>query len=623
MYLQKQSSRLRYALALIALCCRFCAAVKGVSPQCCELAKAQNAFVNKNIPQRSYVCSQQYSPALPPAPDLAVPVSWCRDNCAGVAIYPASNSNAWALPLVTFILAAVIFSMTIPRRLSTHAPHLKLYYAILSLILDAVLLTLDTAFWVFAIMIATGPFILSGLLEIIIDFKVTGFVKSSHESIVSESEKVELLIAVLAGNLSLEAAPSDSGGRPREHTWDPVDPQRELREHFNLTNASIDDRREFSVRLRAILDSQVSFSTTVGAPVLLYIGSFIYSIVSLSATEGDADTARALAFGIWWMIIVHVSVISGSLLASNNPGPASIIHPKKRTHLSRDEQSLRADTRAQMEDRLQAKWEIRWPQSLTYENRYEPVWMWTRGKNKAQWLHRTDAWNAEDGRFKQQIQLGGLSWIFLALFSYFLVFLPCALAFWVEYATPPIGTGCRALTILFYAFCQFIFVILSAWSHFKSVKEKDYWREHPLLNALRSETLGKIVAWIILLPVWLVALFTTFAGTLMQVTGIYRNCWCGSTWHATVSLAGDTQQNRDSASSWRPAGYTAVSFLFAITYVSWWLQRRLRDDFLKIVDGLVVVPAQTQSQSQAHVVNGTPNRIPLHTLTPPNHVSHF
>lgn len=576
------SSKWRYVVGLTVLYCHFCQAVKGVSPQCCELAKNESAFVDTTIPQSSYVCDQRYSPTLAPAPDLTVPVSWCRANCADVAIYPPSDTNAWALPLVTFILAAVIFSMTIPRRLCSHAPDMPWYCALgalASLIWDALLLTADTAFWVFAIMIATGPFILSGLLEIIIDAKVTGFLSSSNQRPATESDKVELLIAVLAGNLSLEAA--GSGARP------PVDPQQELCGHFNMINASHEDKEEFSVRLRAILDSQVPFSTTVGAPVLLYIGSFIYSIVSLSATEGDADTARALAFGIWWMIIVHVSVISGSLLASNNPGPASIIHPKKRRELSRSEQIQPLENREEMEDRVQAKIERRWCQSLTYQSRYEPVWMWTRGKNKAQWLHRTNAWRATDGRFREQMQLRGLSWVLLALFSYFLVFLPCALAFWIEYATPPIGVGCRALTILVYAGCQFVFVILSAWSHFKSVKEAEYWDDHRPLGALRSKCLGKFVGWVILLPVWAIALFTTFAGTLMQITGIYRNCWCASTWHGTVYLASDTQVNRDSASFWKPAGYTAVIFLFSLTYVSWWLQRRLRNEFLKIVDGLV------------------------------------
>ena len=70
------------------------------------------------------------------------------------------------------------------------------------------------------------------------------------------------------------------------------------------------------------MDGQVPFGAAVGAPVLLYIGQFIYSLVSLSETKGDKDTARALAFGIWWMTIVHVSALSGSLLASNNPSTA-------------------------------------------------------------------------------------------------------------------------------------------------------------------------------------------------------------------------------------------------------------------------------------------------------------
>ena len=39
--------------------------------------------------------------------------------------------------------------------------------------------------------------------------------------------------------------------------------------------------------------------------------------MSSSSTKGDEDKARALAFG-WSVIISHLSVISGSLLATSN-----------------------------------------------------------------------------------------------------------------------------------------------------------------------------------------------------------------------------------------------------------------------------------------------------------------
>jgi hypothetical protein len=57
----------------------------------------------------------------------------------------------------------------------------------------------------------------------------------------------------------------------------------------------------------------------VGAPVVLFLGAFIFTIVATLANLGDEDTSLAFAFGMWYMIIPHISIVSGLLLASNNP----------------------------------------------------------------------------------------------------------------------------------------------------------------------------------------------------------------------------------------------------------------------------------------------------------------
>ena len=572
-----------------------CIAVQGVSDKCCELAKDSLAFVNKTVPQGDYTCGQQFSPTNSPAPDLAVSYEWCTDNCPGIALYPPNHTNAWALPLVTFILAAVIFSMTIPRRFGSRTPHLPWKFIVASLVMDALIVVLDTVFWVFAIMIATAPFILSGLFEIIIDIKVTRYVSMVHrqQHQLAEAEVIELLTAVLAGNLNIEGVPIVEGKA--------ANPQEDLKRELDITTPQNDMREKISVRLSNMLDGQVPFSTTVGAPVLLYIGSFIYSILSLSGTKGDKDTARALAFGIWWMIIVHVSVISGSLLASNNPSLASMINPKRREQSSLAQRREYANQRQEMEDRFQAHIEAFAfaPIKLSYDNLYEPVWMWTRGKNKALWLRNTKAW--ERLWFRERMTLSAPGWIFLTVGSYSLVFLPCALAFWIEYTTPPIGVGCRALTILFYAGCQLIFVVLSAWSHFKAAHGgehgHEYWQRHSWLNSLRRKRVGISVAVLVFLPTWVVAVLATFLGTLAQITGIFQNCWCGASFHANVSLASDTEEDRRSSRNWNIAGYVAAGFLFVITYGSWWCQRFLRDVFLKRVELL----RQEQSDNQPTV----------------------
>ena len=417
----------------------------GYSNQCCDLALQTLAYLNKSIPQDSYKCGQAYEPDIPPAPPLLVPLSWCRQKCSGYGLSTPSDIDAWAAPLFQYILPAVIFSMTIPRRLVLEPPrwffdfnltHMNgLIKALFSLCVAGMIVTLDTAIWVFVIMVAPAPFIFSGLLEIVLDYRIIRNMMSSHTGQGEDQpvgldrvQRVELLTAVLAGNLGIEGVPAD--------------PQEELGLVLDVNKHP----EEVELRLGAMLACQYPFGAAVGAPILLYIGSFVYTLVTIRNSDGDKKTARALAFGIWWMNIVHVSAISGCLLASNNPHTAAAIVKLRRIKVGLQERLGYANKRSEIEDKIQARLEAWSRLSLSYKARYEPVWMWTRGKSKAGWLRRTSAWKQHWFREKVEMTLSG--WVLLAFVGYSLVLFPCALAFWIEYSTPAKGVGCRSLTIL-------------------------------------------------------------------------------------------------------------------------------------------------------------------------------
>ena len=417
----------------------------GLSSQCCNLALHTSAYLNKSIPQGDYKCGQVYGANIQPAPPLSVPLSWCLQKCSGYDLSAPSDIGAWAAPLIQYILPAVIFSMTIPRRLVLEPPkwffdfdltHMNgLVKALLSLCVAGMIVSLDTATWVFVIMVAPAPFIFSGLLEVVFDYRIIRNLMSSHTDQgqdqpvgLNRFQRVELLTAVLAGNLGIEGVPAD--------------PQQELRKVLDINERP----EEVEVRLGAMLACQYPFGAAVGAPILLYIGSFVYTLVTIRNTVGDNSTARALAFGIWWMNIVHVSAISGCLLASNNPTTAAAIVKLRRISVGLKDRLGYANKRSEMEDKIQARLEAWSRLPLSYKARYEPVWMWTRGKNKAGWLRRTSAWNQP--WFRRKIEMTIPGWIFLAFMAFLIVFFPCALAFWIEYSTPARGVGCRSLTIL-------------------------------------------------------------------------------------------------------------------------------------------------------------------------------
>ncbi|CAK7232161.1 hypothetical protein SCUCBS95973_008166 [Sporothrix curviconia] len=68
-----------------------------------------------------------------------------------------------------------------------------------------------------------------------------------------------------------------------------------------------------------MLHCQYSFGSVIGAPVVFFLGGFIFALLQSLDTLGDEDIAEGLAFGQWYMTIPHIAIVSGLLLAGNNP----------------------------------------------------------------------------------------------------------------------------------------------------------------------------------------------------------------------------------------------------------------------------------------------------------------
>ncbi|KAI5360072.1 hypothetical protein Slin15195_G119340 [Septoria linicola] len=110
------------------------------------------------------------------------------------------------------------------------------------------------------------------------------------------------------------------------------------------------------------MSAQGDFGVVVGAPVAFFLGGFIYNIVDLLGDAAFQDPAITLAFGVQWMIVVHVAIVSGCLLASNNPSAICVLSGlPPPTALAQSAFSM-------------------------YKTRFQPVSMLERGSNKTAWL---------------------------------------------------------------------------------------------------------------------------------------------------------------------------------------------------------------------------------------------
>ncbi|KAF5627603.1 glycoside hydrolase family 3 [Fusarium sp. NRRL 25303] len=601
---------------------------------CCNRARQENAFVSpingRATPTNNVICGQIYNESSPAAPDAYVTYNFCKSECSGWGVSSVENADQWAGPIVQFILPSVIFSMNIPRTfefLSSQWLDLLVLTnmrgwkrAIMSLVLTLPALLFvfaDIVIWVMTIMCMAGPMMVAGLHEALLDFKILKALKrrtyiperfvselrvseeipldpmghsaagnnaagtidpnENHEGLDGLRDKVELLVTVLAGNLVLETYkpwPNNlvlisnallATGRRRFNAMGPHPAQTPSALPDMLPNSEANQNYpSLSGQLKRLMTAQSAFGAIVGAAVVFYLGAFIYTILDLLGDKSNQDAAISLAFGVEWMIIVHVAIVNGFLLASNNPSPVTMLIGRP------------LSTRKPLK-------RIIFPP--IYDGILQPVFMWRRGINKMEWLEKSRAWRRRDKRFMNDVRIKKreyLGWIILP--TIILVSLRPAAGAVVAWQTPPKGWGCRSLSLVTYAGFQMVLTLL----YFIITRKTK-----------RKTIMQRIIHWICVLVfsvTILLALFTSIATTLMQIIGVFRNCFCyvnSGMWlnlnNAVVNVASDTKDRRTSSDGWIVMGGVATGFMAACSFFGWWFQMNIRvsfEDAIKDIDDL-------------------------------------
>lgn len=340
-----------------------------------------------------------------------------------------------------------LFEFQWPRH-ATHYPkvndYIQLLFSLLCFLILLIPVTIDTTLWISVIAIGAGNMLVGGLYEAHLDYRIMKYIKDmAHGTDEDQLRfKRELLVTVASGNLML-----DKGN-----------PQTSIPNSLIIPgeHAPKDGYEKARSRLLNLLGAQSSFGELVGGPILFYLGTFLYTILDLRSSLSDEDSALSLGFGIEWMIIVHVAIVSGCLLASNNPSTAAGIVGSGHEQLEHGHRKLqrKATLMGQQHGHESPKWTwerfnhliLGW--SDTYETEFQPVSLWERGSNKMKWIRKSEAWR-KDAAFRKLMEITPAGW-FLKIFlpSLALVVLPPASGGIVAYFTPPAGLGCRSLSFL-------------------------------------------------------------------------------------------------------------------------------------------------------------------------------
>ncbi|KAL2075273.1 hypothetical protein VTL71DRAFT_216 [Oculimacula yallundae] len=536
---------------------------------CCNLAKERQEFIGEVPSINNQTCGQRYRPDLPAAHPLYVSYAFCSSECGGMGRSKLNQPSEWAAPIVQFLLPSVIFSISIPREkmididytqivlsklnLTNGWTQMFIFLLLFPLVLLPVLI--DSVLWIIVVVVGAGNMIIGGLYEAVIDHRILKYVQSPNESDVFD--KTELLATLASGNLLLST--DDLKAK--------TDPKTKILRSLQPSERNPD---RSGARLLNLIGAQSSFGGAVGSPVLFYLGAFVYNIIDLHNDPSDEDNSISLGFGIEWMIVVHVAIISGTLLAANNPSTSSGIAGSDHAALRR-----RSTTGNRLPVREGwARW-IGWSDS--YDTEFQPVSIWSRGSNKMELIENTNAWSDED--FRNSMQFSFRDWTGIFILAFFLVVIPPASGGVVAWATPPIGVACRSLSFVLYGGSQLFTTILAV---LQAASPRGHWLKRRWFLALSA-------------PFWFFSLLAAIGGTVMQISGVYRNCICyaGSehwvniaTKNPMVQLAKDTEAARHASRYWALCGSFATLFMALNCYIGWWYQVFIRRRFTDAVKNM-------------------------------------
>ncbi|KAI1264980.1 hypothetical protein F5Y18DRAFT_417504 [Xylariaceae sp. FL1019] len=587
-----------------------------------------------------FPCGTQYTGDLNGAPLVSVTFNWCNDQCPGWEISHFGALKQWIGPLVQFIVPSLAFCTNVPRTRKLSIPDIVFkghprtlvglctYWIRLPGAL--VIILIDTVLWLSICFAFAGPMLMSAVYEYALDRKVLEFLSPprGQPPQISMRLRAQLLLAVVAGNIRMATQEksnsvytvqtNDSIAEDAKNTQGDLTHRIVHNGTWKRVMTMVDDYEEarlrnqqrivsLPIKLKALLNSQASFGSTIGGPILFFVGSFIYTVIDSDNSLGDNDTSHALAFGMWWMVIPYLAMIACAMLAANSPSVldavvygGSDIEVPSNYQMSFSSQLQRAKSSSRVLGAIISQVEGYSPVETAFEGRFRTVQLWNRGLNKRQWVQ--EAINDYESSMSPEHSVRGIEasvvrteltpnaqdCSYVAVGALFLIVAPNLLAFLTSYNTPRKGLSCRSLTYLVYGISQLLEMILWAIAARLRISYGNRWVE---INSS-----AKRICWYSQVFVGFFAIFASVGGTMLQLIGAYRTCLCqvpATYWRnlnspdAYFPLSTNSGEDIKAAQQWWTiTGSIAVSLISVVCALAWWHQRRLRRVFRSEADKL-------------------------------------
>ncbi|KAF2121779.1 hypothetical protein BDV96DRAFT_562338 [Lophiotrema nucula] len=519
-------------------------------------------------------CRDGYEPSKPPAKAIYATVSSCLEECPGYAATDHNVMSQWIGPLVGFLLPDLAFVMSIPRAIKI--PRGEEWFAkwrwrsYAWLVIALVLMLFDIIFWFIAVFAFAGPLIAGAIHETLIEHAVLRYANESGDP---DAATAALTFALVG---SLDPYEGNLANRIRN----------ELR---GSTNA----RR----KLRVLVDLPPSYGMRVGIPIVFYTGAYAYALADANMKRGDNDTAHAVAFGLWYGVIVIVAIMSSIPLGIDNPASLEAIFSDEEeshddnghTEATDDLRTFTANTAMPVEEPATTSL-FHCMQSTAYHfhsSSFRIVWLWKRAYILRKWAEEMPLPSTHVAKMINSHVPRIVSGVIAAS----LIGLICAGACWISYQTPSVGFGCRSVSHLTYAISQIILIgVWWLWYSARTIAQKEE----------SSFSISSIPVYLLTSLALLASLSASIGGTIMQLVGVFHSCICMASLRyllpslrndGMVLVNSDTAAHRKNSRWWLIIGGCGIGLISLLGLVGWMYQARLREKSRQLLARRTMVKA--------------------------------
>ncbi|RPB00693.1 hypothetical protein L873DRAFT_1765570 [Choiromyces venosus 120613-1] len=520
--------------------------------------------------------SSETDPAKKWAPEIVTTYAWCVNVCEASGDFQVSDTSEWLSPLTAWIIpaSALLFLLPISEHLKSDEQYFRR--------------TKQGKIWekyvgnwwlplVEYIQILGDPASAfnGALAQMTADWTLC---LSMHKPLNRKREQDLILIVILAEQADFRCAP--------------------MRSAIELMAGSSRAREYSKTAGRVIWSARKKFNTSVVLPIALYIGVAAAVFYDAYQKLGDNGTSHSLAYGVWYNWILLLSVFANCFASHSNldavrSGMEIILRGVIENHtivqLSKigwDNQA--AQTLHQSYDtatKSLAPYPAPHPPMLLnprdlfsrnleckgvpLHKRYRNTYNWVR------WLHKNGVDIARPTKGIWSYRIFWPDWysthhpkimyLVTQLLSWFFVLFSCACAAVLSYTTPKVSLGCRSMNHIIYASIALLNAVTRVVKD--TLKESEYVRTYQAVTVFYY-MMGSLNTILVLI-----------GGSFLQITGVFRNCWCmsgivGQNANSTIILSTNTYGHQYWARTvWLRVAYMAYGGVGMCCVVAFFIRR--------------------------------------------------